>query len=267
MLALVIVLLLLVGLLCVVITGLLRSHADILRALHQLGVGLGDPAVSGPATNDALQTVQPVLPRERQSSVAYDITGLSPEGDAVAINVSSARLTLLAFLSSGCSSCAGIWDSLADRRQIDQLPHDVRILAVTKGPDFESPEAIRAKAPPGLGVVMSTQAWSDYEVPGSPFFALVDGSTRSRLGEGVAAHVSQLADLVRRAYAEPSSSPATYSGSAGARFTVRQREDANDEALLAAGIGPGHPSLYPNRVEDAPESNPNEKAVRRDKSA
>ena len=46
---------------------------------------------------------------------------------------------------------------------------------------------------------MSTEAWSDYEVPGSPFFVLVDGRSGRRIGEGVANHFSQVVELVRRA--------------------------------------------------------------------
>ena len=46
---------------------------------------------------------------------------------------------------------------------------------------------------------MSTEAWVEYQVPGSPFFVLVDGSTGTKVGQGVANHVGQLAELVRRA--------------------------------------------------------------------
>ena len=48
-------------------------------------------------------------------------------------------------------------------------------------------------------VVMSTEAWLDYQVPGSPFFVLVDGATGRKVGQGVASHVAQLTELVRRA--------------------------------------------------------------------
>ena len=46
---------------------------------------------------------------------------------------------------------------------------------------------------------MSSDAWTDYEVPGSPFFVLVDGRDGRRIGEGVANRMSQVAELVRRA--------------------------------------------------------------------
>ena len=44
MVALAIVLSVVVLLLAVLVAGLLRSHADILKALHDLGVGVGEPA-------------------------------------------------------------------------------------------------------------------------------------------------------------------------------------------------------------------------------
>ena len=33
----------------ILVAGLLRSHADILRSLHELGVGVGDPGAAGRA--------------------------------------------------------------------------------------------------------------------------------------------------------------------------------------------------------------------------
>ena len=44
MVALAIVLSVVVLLLAVLVAGLLRSHADILKALHDLGVGVGEPS-------------------------------------------------------------------------------------------------------------------------------------------------------------------------------------------------------------------------------
>ena len=69
---------------------------------------------------------------------------------------------------------------------------------------------------------MSSEAWEDYGVPGSPYFVLVqDGAIR---GEGVATTWSALTSLVSDAVEE---------------------QRGLDERLAAAGIGPDHPSLYP----------------------
>ena len=51
MIALVVVSTFVVLVLGILVAGLLRSHADILRSLHQLGAGVGDPALAeGTAT-------------------------------------------------------------------------------------------------------------------------------------------------------------------------------------------------------------------------
>src|ERR1700722_1378592 len=118
MLALVIVLLVVVGLVCVVVTGLLRSHADILRSLHQLGVGVGDPTLDvgavRPQPVGMPRAVTPTMPAERSATSVHDVAGVTVGGDAVVISVRAAPLTLFAFLSSGCASCAAIWGALGD---------------------------------------------------------------------------------------------------------------------------------------------------------
>ena len=196
MLALMCVVTVVVVLLAVLVAGLLRSHADILRALHDLGAGVGDP--TGGTSHDhaahdhAAQPVPvplhmgPPLPGERDATSAPDLVGVSPEGDAVAIGVTGVnRLTLLAFLSSGCVTCAEFWTSLQDPVS-SGFPADLRVVAVTKGPEFEIPSEVARRAGGRIAVVMSTESWGDYEVPGSPFFVLIDGRAGRRIGEGVA---------------------------------------------------------------------------------
>jgi hypothetical protein len=99
---------------------------------------------------------------------------------------------------------------------------------------------------------MSTEAWADYEVPGSPFFVLVDGRSGRRIGEGVAHHFHQVAELVRRADADARDfAVGTTTGRAFAEgLDGPERERANDRELLAAGILPGDPSLYPSSLDD-----------------
>jgi hypothetical protein len=265
MLALVLLLTFVVLLLGILVAGLLRSHADILKALHELGAGVGDPATDSPSGTDHQHggdrsaprpvavpfTMGPPLPAERNHSWAPTLAGVTPAGDALAIAVTGHEgRTLIAFLSSGCSTCAGFWDAL---RQPDNLglPDGIRLVVVTKGPEMEIPAEVRARSGPGLQVIMSTEAWNDYEVPGSPFFALVDGQTGRRIGEGVAQQFSQVVELVRRAQVDVqpfslgSRSRATAEGLDGPA-----RESANDRELLAAGIHPGHGSLYPKSLED-----------------
>jgi hypothetical protein len=262
MLALMCVVTVVVILLAVLVAGLLRSHADILHALHDLGAGVGDPTggtVHDHATHDhAAQPVPvplhmgPPLPGERNASSAPDLVGVSPEGDAVAIGVTGVdRLTLLAFLSSGCVTCAEFWASLQDPVS-SGFPPDLRVVAVTKGPEFEIPSEVARRAGGRIAVVMSTESWGDYEVPGSPFFVLIDGRAGRRIGEGVANRADQIADLVRRAWDEersPGQSGST-SRAAAVGLDGKEREARNDQELQGVGILPGDPSLYPERHED-----------------
>ncbi len=272
MVALIVVLTVVVVLLAVLVAGLLRSHADILRALHSLGAGVGDPALAGddgagssPSVPvPAPVTMGPPLPRERSSTSAPTVAGTTPAGDALALSVATAgRLTLLAFLSSGCNTCQGFWSALAsDARSL--LPPDVDVVVVTKGPELEVPADVTARAG-GTTVVMSSDAWTDYEVPASPFFVLVDGVDGRRIGEGIASTFPQVAELVRRAQTERgdaghrSSHTATTAntgtgGNAGGTADTGGggpgRERANDQALRAAGILPGDQSLYPTSLDD-----------------
>jgi hypothetical protein len=244
--ALVIVSTFVVLLLGILVAGLLRSHADILRALHELGVGVGDPsaapAVAVPVTLST-PAASPVF------GAAPAVAGVTPTGDARAIAVdNSDDLTLLGFLSSGCTGCATFWDALQDPGRLE-LPDRTRVVIVTKGPDREVPSEVRSRTTGRVPVVMSTDAWLDYQVPGSPFFVLVDGATGNKLGQGVASQVGQLAELVRRAEHDRSSAGAGRGRREGS-LGGPARETAADEVLAAAGILPGDPSLYPRTLDD-----------------
>jgi hypothetical protein len=75
-------------LLAVLVAGLLRSHADILKALHDLGVGVGEPGATDDHRHDGEPgrgapagpvpiplTIGPPLPGERNAS-----SGRPPRG-------------------------------------------------------------------------------------------------------------------------------------------------------------------------------------------
>jgi hypothetical protein len=261
MLALMCVVTVVVILLAVLVAGLLRSHADILRSLHDLGVGVGDPTGGAVHDHGAHNQAQPVpvplhmgppLPGERDATSAPDLVGVSPEGDAVSIGVTGVdRLTLLAFLSSGCVTCADFWASLQNPVSAG-FPPDLRVVAVTKGPEFEIPSEVARRAGGRIVVVMSTESWGDYEVPGSPFFVLIDGRAGRRIGEGVANRADQIAELVQRAWDEerPPGQAGSTSRAAAVGLDGKEREARNDQELQGVGILPGDPSLYPERHED-----------------
>jgi hypothetical protein len=218
-------------LLVVLVAGLLRSHAEILRRL-----GPGEAQAAGPPPGPASGAVRPARRRP-----APPLSGVSPSGDALALDFgrSAGQLTLLAFLTSGCGTCAGFWETLAEPR----LPDGVQTVIVARGSERESPARLRELAPAEIPVVMSSAAWEEYEVPGAPYFVLVSDEI---LGEGMAGSWQALASLVRDAVGEERDQLRV---SAGELRTRRL-----DETLAAAGIGPGHPSLYPAGRPDAEEA-------------
>jgi len=204
-------------LLTVLVAGLLRSHAEILR---RLGPGGGEG--EAPRAAEA---------PPRDDEAAPDVAGVTLAGDAtkLALGAPGAPDTLLAFLSTGCVTCKGFFSSFSEGAP---LPHDIRLVVVTKDTSHESPSRLRELAG-DLPLVMSSSAWADYRVPGSPYFVLARGGHIA--GEGSATEWSQLASLLRDAFDDLDAF-----GSDGEARAMRA-----DRALRSSGIGPGDPSLYP----------------------
>jgi hypothetical protein len=195
-------------LLVVLVAALLRSHAEILRRL-------------GPEGAEPPRLPDPPVGARRETS-APEIAGVTPTGDAIRLSLSGGP-TLLAFLSSGCTSCARFWATLGEHA----LPHHLQPMIVTRGVDREQRSKLRSIAPADVPVVMSSEAWEDYAVPGSPYFVLVERGEIQ--GEGVATTWDALTSLVGDAVEE---------------------QRGVDERLAAAGIGPDHPSLYSSAAPD-----------------
>ena len=266
MTALVVGLTVAVALLALLVAGLLRAHAEVLRTLHQMGVNL-DPAVEAqglgpqPVAPPALGAVGigPVGPNPRptpgrpDSSDLVDLTGVTPGGDALSVAVTGvAHDTLLAFLTSGCATCRGFWDAF--RGDPPEVPGGARLVAVTRGPEAESPGAIRGLTGVGgpgtssVPVIMSTGAWEHYDIPYAPYFVYVSGEAGGVVGEGVASTWDQVRTLVANAVADGTTEPSRRRSRAD-----RQRDADVDRVLADAGIHPGDPRLYPESVRPAGE--------------
>lgn len=236
-------------LLCVLVAGLLRSHGAILRRLHELGAGVGDPAGRDDPANPApFHTTAgvPSPPGREALPTGRDVSGTGPAGEGVAVRVVGApHNTLIAFLSSSCLTCQRFWTALADSASTP-LPADTRLVVVTKDPADETPSKIAELAPPGVPLAMSTRTWDDYGVPGSPYFVLVDGPTGEVRGEGTGLDWDQVANLL----AQATNDLRWAAGAAGAPVDKASadaaREAAVDQELMSAGIFPGDESLYPD---------------------
>ena len=215
-------------LLGLLVVGLLRSHAEILRKLHELGAGLD--AHPGPGVAGSVPA-----PVRAGAATAFDVAGVTPAGEAVHIGLVGARQsTVLAFLSSGCLTCGAFWETFAGPDRV-AVPGGARLVIVTKGPDAESESRVRELAPSRFPVVMSTETWVEYNVPHTPYFVYVDGPTGRIIGEASA----QSWDQVVSRWSEALDRGASPSGGA-----ARSRRD-----LFKAG-------LYPDRASRPPRPAP-----------
>ena len=212
------------ALLVFLVAGLLRSHAEVLRRLHELGAGL-DPEERAPAPV-ALRP-RGDLPSSATLGAGHDLSGTGLHDDAMLLPVRGvSHRTLLAFLSSGCLTCKTFWDEFADAGALG-LPADVRLVAVTKDAAEESVSTLRKLAPRDLPVVMSSDAWTQYDVPGSPYFVLVDGERGAVEGAGTGLTWPQVRSMIEHASDDEATT-----------------ERRIDRELLANGIEPGDESLY-----------------------
>lgn len=216
-------------LLAILVAGLLKSHAEILRQLHALGVDEEGSVTVGTASTRPKTTGFEQAP-------AASLVGVDPEGGALAVNLEHGRgNTLVVFLSTGCLSCQTFWKELSGN--FEPPTPDTRAVIVTKGPQSESPSRIRELAPSKVPLVMSDETWQTFKVPMTPYFMLVDGSGMI-IGEGAAASWRHLLGLLRQSSADAAGSSRS------------SRKDPPDLQLKDAGIVPGHPSLYENPLGD-----------------
>jgi hypothetical protein len=211
---------LLLMVLTVLVIGLLRGHAELLRRLGpepRTPPAFGSSAAAG------------------SSTAAVDITGVALDGGARghAFSARDSTPVLLAFLTSGCAACEAFFASFADART-DALV-GVPLLIVTHGPQREDTGRLRHLAG-DAPTVLSSQAWRDYQVPGSPYFVLVDqGRVR---GEGVATSPAELRSFVATQTGQHHASALPPGLDAHSTHTTA------DSALRRSGITAGHPSLY-----------------------
>lgn len=242
MTALIVVETVVLALLCVLVAGLLRAYATVLQRLHALDGGAQLPAGAPPfRTISAVPEPSQIAGREEWQP-AHDLAGVSLTGEIVsARTVGVQQDSVLAFLSSGCEGCTGFWQELGAPGSW-QLPPETRLLVVSKGVDEESPAALEQLCPPGVDLLMSSEAWSDYAVPGSPYIVVVDGQTGRVRGEGSGTSFSQIGGLIRQA--------ADDSRQLNKPAADREREEDVDRILLGAGIGPGDASLYSARTDE-----------------
>ncbi len=230
-----------IALLVVLVAGLLRSHAEILRRLHALDGGeetAGSRTIAG-----GVFTLRPAA-----MPPAEAIIGVTPAGGTVTIALTATRgLTVIAFMSSTCTACQPFWRSF--REGVDLPQGDMRLVIVTRDPSEESPSAIADLAGSRCSVVMSSRAWDDFGVPASPFFVLVDAGTGAVIGEGSGPSWRRVSRMLADAVGDESVA-ADFDAPPGSRSTTAERIRHTDDVLRKHGITPADPSLWTDPVQD-----------------
>jgi hypothetical protein len=247
--AIVVGLTMVVALLALLVVGLLRSHAEILRSLHELGIG-EDGETHGARGRTPSFEVRPgvALPRGEGTGTVEDLVGVDPWGDPITIAVAgSSHRTLLVFLSSGCLTCQDFWQAFADPASLG-LRSDVRPVIVVKDPASESPARIQELAPAAVPVVATAAAWEAYAIPVAPYFVIVDGPTERVLGEGAAGTWAQVRNLLNQALDDLGAVEGDPVAERRRAAALRLDERAEEE-LRRAGIAPGHPSLHGDQAD------------------
>ncbi|MDH3190287.1 MAG: hypothetical protein OEM39_06565 [Acidimicrobiia bacterium] len=229
--AIVIVLALVVILMAMLIAGLLRSHAEILRKLEALGMGADDHDHRGSLSITA-------KPDRKPPSSLPGISGVDPDGQPVTLSPTlGSHSALIAFLSTSCSSCTVFWENL-DQPEMVFGGRTHRVIVATMGPNDESPTRAASLRRGKADVVMSTQAWEDYEVPGAPYFVVADPAD-GILGEGSADTFQALVGFL-----EDSLNDRRWDEATAARPPGGDREDRIDRELRAAGLEPNDERLH-----------------------
>lgn len=211
----------------VLLAGVLRSHAEILRALHDVGIyadGRDQPAARARLGPEAEAQPGEGMPATASGPAPAHVAGTTPQGELVSLELHGRRQpTLLAFLTSGCVTCHTFWEALAT----EALP-GFQVVVLTRGEEAESPTEVAALAPEGVTTLLSTEAWEDFGVPGAPYFIHVEDGRM--VGEGVATSWEQLVRMLDRAELDRAELAATEGMSRRELFTAGPPPARSDRA-------------------------------------
>lgn len=114
------------------------------------------------------------------------IAGHSPRGEPVEVSLRRSGRILLCFLATRCDACDSFWQGLGDEAS-EQLPADVSCVILTKSTTEADVAEVR-RLSEGIGrwpVVMTSEAWHQFQVLSYPFFVLVEGASCDVVGETV----------------------------------------------------------------------------------
>jgi hypothetical protein len=204
------------GLLAALCVGLLRTNASLTRRVDALEIAAerarrrqAANALRTEASQEATMGSSPSgssdaepeddpAPQDSADDGLVSLDGTTPDGSPLSVDLHSSDPQLVAFLSTSCAICTSLWEGLRSGALAEQSP-TLRSIVVTKSAPVEDADRVRELSGAGdIVTVMSTQAWEDYEIPGSPYFLLVGGEPRDVIGEGPASGWADVSAIVGR---------------------------------------------------------------------
>jgi hypothetical protein len=147
------------------------------RALAEKATGMSEP---------------PLASESPASAQDNDLLGESLDGQSMSVELRGTT-TLLAFLSSTCTTCIGFFRAF-NEHAADELVPDGQLVVVTKSGEHETRDRLRELASDRVTVLMSTESWEEFEVPLPPYFLLLSGG--DVLTEGPASGWEDLSRMV-----------------------------------------------------------------------
>ncbi len=113
------------------------------------------------------------------------LSGTSPDGRPIEVTLDQSGQTLLAFLAARCDGCEAFWHGLGTQEP-PILPAGLACVVITRSAARTDVAQIAWLAA-GIHwpVVMSDEAWTEFQVMSYPVFVLVDGPSRSVVAETV----------------------------------------------------------------------------------
>ena len=192
-----------VALLAVLVTGLLRSHAEILR---------GAPRARRRSRPRGRARRARCSRHARHARWGAPPARRFPDGGRHRRRVAGRRRRLHRGRGRRAPDPARVPDErLHDvRRVLERVRRRPplagsrwsRLVVVTQGPEAESPARLQKFVPRDVPVVMSSAAWDAYDVPVAPYFAFVDGGSGAVVGEGAAGTWDHLPAMLDQALAD-----------------------------------------------------------------
>jgi hypothetical protein len=198
------------ALLAALCVGLLRTNASLTRRVDALEIAAERARRrQSPRPHPEPDQEMPMEPSGTDSDALdgdgdgdganlVSLDGTTPDGSPLSIDLEGELPQLVAFLSTSCAICTVLWERLQSGELAEQSSR-LRSVVVTKSAAMEDTDRVRELTAVGdVPTVMSTQAWEDYEIPGSPYFLLVGGDPRDVIGEGPATGLADVSAMVGR---------------------------------------------------------------------